>query len=228
MRERDRNLTKNSHRGLRPGTHTLLPARPLLTRRTHWRNRRRVRRRASGRSVYNYFRDYDAVTGRYVQSDPIGLKGGLNTYLYAGGNPLRYIDPLGLSDADVARMVEVFEANVEVMTTAGQRTEPGSWNNISRSLYDASRGLVGHNYLGCGEQALTIQARVQGETYDDEWTFTLSGSNFPQIAYDGWPTITHWWVTAKSNNPSDPVVILDPWRNQHRLQRGVINLRPVR
>jgi RHS repeat-associated protein len=74
----------------------LLPARPLLTRRTHWRNRRPLRRRASGRSVYNYFRDYDAFTGRYIQSDPIGLEGGLNTYLYANANPLRYVDQYGL------------------------------------------------------------------------------------------------------------------------------------
>lgn len=45
---------------------------------------------------YNYFRDYEPSTGRYVQSDPIGLDGGLNAYGYVGGDPIRLIDSMGL------------------------------------------------------------------------------------------------------------------------------------
>ncbi|MEO3430531.1 RHS repeat-associated core domain-containing protein [Pelagibius sp. CAU 1746] len=45
--------------------------------------------------AYNYFRDYDPALGRYIQSDPIGLRGGLNTYGYVGGNPVRYVDSSG-------------------------------------------------------------------------------------------------------------------------------------
>ncbi len=45
---------------------------------------------------YNYFRSYDARTGRYSEPDPIGLDGGWNRFGYVDGNPLGYNDPFGL------------------------------------------------------------------------------------------------------------------------------------
>jgi RHS repeat-associated protein len=45
----------------------------------------------------NYFRDYDPAVGRYVESDPGGLRGGLNTYAYVEDDPLDGIDPFGRS-----------------------------------------------------------------------------------------------------------------------------------
>ena len=76
---------------------------------------------ASGPTLYNYFRDYDPATGRYIQFDPIGLRGGLNGFIYVLNNPLRYVDPLGLSSL-------VYNNNTHTVTVVdGQGNTVGNY-----------------------------------------------------------------------------------------------------
>ena len=49
---------------------------------------------------YNYYRHYNPDTGRYIESDPIGLLGGLNTFAYVDSDPVLYLDLDGLTKQD--------------------------------------------------------------------------------------------------------------------------------
>jgi RHS repeat-associated protein len=68
---------------------------------------------------YNMFRDYDPYTGRYGESDPIGLMGGINSYSYVEGNPISAIDVSGLCWSN-ARAVGHFYSGGGQSVSAGQ------------------------------------------------------------------------------------------------------------
>ncbi|MBB5356833.1 RHS repeat-associated protein [Rhodanobacter sp. ANJX3] len=52
--------------------------------------------------IHNDHRDYCAACGRYIESDPIGLDGGISTFTYGLNSPLRNVDPLGLESPRAA------------------------------------------------------------------------------------------------------------------------------
>ena len=75
-----------------------------------------VRRRASGRTHYNFFRDYDPTVGRYLESDPIGLGDGANTYAYVRNDPLSGVDPRGQS---VFKIIKLCATGYKVIKKVG-------------------------------------------------------------------------------------------------------------
>jgi RHS repeat-associated protein len=83
---------------------------------------------------YNYFRDYDPSIGRYGESDPIGLAGGVNTYAYVSGSPLMYVDPSGQLRWFGSFQLDSGGAYVSVMR--------GRFNLVSECDIDGNRGFA--------------------------------------------------------------------------------------
>lgn len=96
-------------------------------------------------TFYNYYRDYDPSTGRYGESDPIGLDGGINTYSYVGENPLRYVDPMGLETTGF----NCLGCHHPVPTLPFAPTQPGngspagSGNSSPSSSTDSAKNCTG-------------------------------------------------------------------------------------
>jgi RHS repeat-associated protein len=71
---------------------------------------------------YNYFRTYDPSIGRYIESDPIVLRGGFNTYGYVFANPQNYIDRFGLEVEGTFLGINLHDVDINSL---GQWPAPG-------------------------------------------------------------------------------------------------------
>ena len=80
---------------------------------------------------YNYFRDYDPQTGRYLESDPIGLRGGsYSIYIYTADNPVQFTDPFGL------------DLTVTLYQGRADHIGIGVNSSVTYGYYPASNGMV--------------------------------------------------------------------------------------
>ncbi len=86
-----------------------------------------------GALAYNYFRTYDPSTGRYLESDPIGLVAGPNTYSYVSNMPTMHFDLFGLDELGIHSNVDPSDgltaghAWLSYTDASGNTTNHGLW-----------------------------------------------------------------------------------------------------
>ena len=79
--------------------------------------------RDAGGQMYMRNRYYDPATGQFTQTDSIGIAGGLNTYGFAGGDPVTYSDPYGLCKqrTGIGRVLNLFDKPCSSRDEAARR-----------------------------------------------------------------------------------------------------------
>ncbi|PUA26358.1 MAG: hypothetical protein B0W54_21540 [Cellvibrio sp. 79] len=109
---------------------------------------------------YNYFRDYDPTLGRYIESDPIGLEAGVNTFGYVLGNPIGFIDVYGLEVG--------FVPGRQSPTNTGLRDLVMGGISYPRGVYRSQvHSLSVHGFLGQEAQVRAITAQNRAFAFLD-------------------------------------------------------------
>ncbi|MDQ1832764.1 RHS repeat-associated core domain-containing protein, partial [Massilia scottii] len=142
---------------------------------------------------HNYHRDYDPQSGRYIQSDPVGLVAGINTYIYALGRPASHTDRLGLATdgeplnkdncAALARLIQYENENGKTLT------------------------IMKYNSLNFSDDMINLDAAFpsNGGEVSIDWMMRSGGggsTSLPGVSYIMYGIGKSWWNISQGTKPS--------------------------
>ncbi len=156
-------------------------------------------REEDGTGLYYYrFRYYHPALARFVSEDPLGYASGdSDLYGYAADNPVGLLDPLGLSPEDVLRILENYQRLTDQMEKDGHRV--GLWPPAS-----SAKLVIGLGGWDCTAQSADVATKLRNYPYQDQWSFNVDWDVLFGVRH-------HQYAVARSSNPADPLIRLDPW-----------------
>ncbi len=172
---------------------------------------------------YNINRDYNPKTGRYIESDPIGFDGGVNSYGYVAGNPLVAVDEMGLKIKfkGISTHVTLFKkaydklnktptGNVIIKELEKRKMiytiqKPTAVTNYS-SAY-ASNGVTGEVYI---DPERTAFLGVSGK----KWELVRKSVT---LAHE----LGHAMGTAEDDGSGTNMLNVNTWENPVRIEMGL-------
>jgi RHS repeat-associated protein len=124
---------------------------------------------------YNMARDYNPSTGRYIESDPVGLQAQINTYAYVEGSPVSRTDSQGQDDSpSLTQQIQYLQDFIQRYNIIALSELEGQLQTKAVQAYENDNFPLGNQYEQCAGQLHELESQGYGNLLN--WVRAFDGS----------------------------------------------------